>query len=434
MPSDRTSPNDSEANAETADVESNVPPGGAYVGRAGVLWMSAYVMLLGGFLFYSLVAVWPRSVTLSVTSVEPSDGPTTGRSVTIFGTGFIDGVQVFFDNTPSHVTSVAETSISAMAPPHTEEGLVAVQVISPNGQKSSLPNAFKYGPAGAAAPQETPARSASSQAAANAAPATKNSGDAASAGNSAGKNTPAAPSAEAGGSGCTKASSLPLFEWACSLRDNIRLLLVVIIVGALGSLIHVMRSFYWYVGNRVLRSSWLLMYILLPFVGAGLALLFYLIIRGGFAPQSVPTQGTIDSYAALAALVGMFSQQALAKLKQIAESVFTTADKGKDQATSATVLKLAALKPTSGPTAGGTVVTLTGTGFSDRIEARFGGTPATNLKRMGDTQMQATTPAHAAGAVDVEVSNNAGQNSSLPAAFTYMESPPSPPRPVPGAG
>ena len=231
--------------------------GGAYVGRLGILLMSAYLMFLGACLLYSLVALWPVSVTVAITSVAPSEGQTAGgRSVTISGTGFSEGVQVFFDNTPStEVTRISETKIQATAPPHKDEGLVSVQVSNPSGQKSSLTNAFKFSNATATT-------------------GTTKEGT---------TGTPV----ETGG--CPKASIFPLFEWACPLRDNIRLLLIVIIVGALGGLIHVMRSFYWYVGNRDLRRSWLLMYILLPFVGAGLALLFYLIIRGGFAPQSVPT-------------------------------------------------------------------------------------------------------------------------------------------------
>jgi len=382
--------------------------------------MSVYLIFLGIILFYSLAALWPAVGALSITSVDPNQGPATAKTeVTILGTGFTDGTQVFFGDIPSiKVLRESDTVLLATTPPWPKEGqagLLTVQVVSPSGQKNSLTNAFQFrrdtdiqqAPAAGSEPAIGPG-------------AHRNTGE-----------TPTAPAASntsamrevqhklAQSTTTVKSSSLPFFGWAGSLRDNIRLLLIVIIVGAVGGLIHVMRSFYWYVGNRNLKTSWLLMYLLVPFVAAGLALLFFLIIRGGFG-QSVPTQSTVDAYAALAALVGMFSQQALAKLKNIAESVFTGAEKGKDQALGTAPLKLSQLKPTTGPTTGGTVVRMTGSGFDDHVQIKFGGVVGTSVTKVSDTQLTVTTPAHAAGAVDVEASNTTGQRSTLASVFTYV--------------
>src|SRR3954468_4445414 len=52
------------------------------------------------------------------------------------------------------------------------------------------------------------------------------------------------------------------------LGPETRLFLLVLLAGGLGSLVHVIRSLYWYVGMRDLRRSWTLMYLLLPFSGA----------------------------------------------------------------------------------------------------------------------------------------------------------------------
>ncbi len=115
------------------------------------------------------------------------------------------------------------------------------------------------------------------------------------------------------------------------ISDEQRLLILVVAAGALGSLVHALRSAYWYVGNRNLVRSWIPKYILLPFCGATLAVLFYLIVRGGFfstragLPQTSPF-----GFCALACLVGLFSEQAVLKLKQLAETVFMTAEQGKD--------------------------------------------------------------------------------------------------------
>ena len=73
------------------------------------------------------------------------------------------------------------------------------------------------------------------------------------------------------------------------------------------------------------------MYILLPFVGASLGLVFYLVIRAGFfPPQASVDQTSPFGFAALAGLVGLFSQQAVLKLKDVAETLLTKAEQGED--------------------------------------------------------------------------------------------------------
>lgn len=131
----------------------------------------------------------------------------------------------------------------------------------------------------------------------------------------------------------TEGSSLPVtfLLWTFSISDETRLLFIVAMAGALGGLVHGLRSFYWYVGNRALVWSWLAMYILLPFVGTTLGLVFYLVIRGGFfSPQATVQQTSPFGFAALAGLVGMFSEQAVLKLKQVAETLLTEAPEGGD--------------------------------------------------------------------------------------------------------
>ncbi len=115
------------------------------------------------------------------------------------------------------------------------------------------------------------------------------------------------------------------------ISDEQRLLILVIAAGALGSLVHALRSAYWYVGNRNLVRSWIPKYLLLPFCGATLAVLFYLIVRGGFfSTRAGLLQTSPFGFCALACLVGLFSEQAVLKLKQLAETVFMTAEQGKD--------------------------------------------------------------------------------------------------------
>ena len=115
-----------------------------------------------------------------------------------------------------------------------------------------------------------------------------------------------------------------------SISDEIRSVLIVTLSGALGSLVHALRSFYKYVGNRKLVWSWLAMYIMLPFVGATLGLVFYLIIRGGFFPQATTKETSPYGFMAMAALAGLFSEQTILKLKKVAETLLTEPEKGEN--------------------------------------------------------------------------------------------------------
>ena len=75
--------------------------------------------------------------------------------------------------------------------------------------------------------------------------------------------------------------------------------------------------------------------------------------------------------------------------------------------------------PSSGPAAGGTTVTIAGTGFQDGATVGFGGSPSTSVAVRSSTELQAVTPAHAAGTVDITVRNPDLQAATLAGGFTY---------------
>jgi hypothetical protein len=78
------------------------------------------------------------------------------------------------------------------------------------------------------------------------------------------------------------------------------------------------------------------------------------------------------------------------------------------------------VSPATGPTAGGTSVTITGTGLTGATSVRFGTAAATNLNVLSATQLTATSPASAAGAVNVIVTTPGGTSAtSASDAFTY---------------
>ena len=76
------------------------------------------------------------------------------------------------------------------------------------------------------------------------------------------------------------------------------------------------------------------------------------------------------------------------------------------------------LAPNSGPVAGGTSVVITGTGFTGATGVTFGGSTA-SCTVDSDTQITCTSPAHAAGAVDVVVTVPGGSATSV-GGFTYI--------------
>ena len=88
-----------------------------------------------------------------------------------------------------------------------------------------------------------------------------------------------------------------------------------------------------------------------------------------------------------------------------------------DQFTYAPVV--ASLTPTFGPAAGGTLVTITGAGFTGATAVDFGTTAATNLSVVNDTTITVDSPA-GTGIVDVTVVGPGGTSTTLPAdQFTY---------------
>ena len=79
--------------------------------------------------------------------------------------------------------------------------------------------------------------------------------------------------------------------------------------------------------------------------------------------------------------------------------------------------------PSSGPAAGGTGVTITGTGFTGATAVRFGSEPATDVAVGSETEITATSPA-GSGTVDVTVTTPGGTSAADPGAqFTYIPAP-----------
>ena len=276
----------------------------------------------------------------------------------------------------------------------------------------------------------------------NASRPTNQNSNAVAAGNGANTNAAASPISESTassgeGTASVYGSERPPPFWLFGRKFQptleVRLLLLVMLAGAIGSYIHASSSFVDYLGNRTLISSWVWWYLLRPFIGMMLALLFYFVFRGGFITAGVNPGGEgAASYinpfgiAALGGLVGMFSKIATDKLNEVFLTLFTPkagqgdAKRG-DKLSGAAGSGLSSIAPAVGSTTGGTAVTIVGTDFVDGMAVNFGGVPATAIVVKDPSTLTAATPAHAAGAVDVEVIYPNQSKADLKGGFTYAD-------------
>jgi IPT/TIG domain len=85
-------------------------------------------------------------------------------------------------------------------------------------------------------------------------------------------------------------------------------------------------------------------------------------------------------------------------------------------------LSISSVGPNSGPVAGGTTVIISGSSFSQSASVVFGGVPATSVAVVSSTELQAVTPAHASGTVNVAItegSHHQYQSATITGGFTY---------------
>jgi hypothetical protein len=83
-------------------------------------------------------------------------------------------------------------------------------------------------------------------------------------------------------------------------------------------------------------------------------------------------------------------------------------------------LAIGAVSPPSGPSTGGTTVTITGSGFTGATGVRFGAKAAKSFTVVSDTEITAVSPTHAAGTVGVRVTTPGGVSPAVPAdQYTY---------------
>lgn len=191
------------------------------------------------------------------------------------------------------------------------------------------------------------------------------------------------PAVETTGSASSVTSHHVALIWGLidiNVTRSTALLLLALAMGAIGGYVHAATSFVSYIGNREFKTSWGWWYALRAFIGASLALLVYLALRGGFLSGN-STTGDVNPYgvAAAAGLAGLFSKQATDKLEEIFNTAFhTTAGVGGDSRRLDTMASAGAptiekLSPNAVASRRAATVTIYGTGFTSQSAVRLDG-------------------------------------------------------------
>jgi hypothetical protein len=126
----------------------------------------------------------------------------------------------------------------------------------------------------------------------------------------------------------------PAFLWQVAglkpfeITRELQLLLLVLLTGCFGSSILALKSLADYWGDSKLCTSWILFYTIQPLEGAGIALLTYLCIRGGFLAAGGSDIKAVNQFGvcAIAGLSGAFSDIAFAKLREVFQVLFKPQD------------------------------------------------------------------------------------------------------------
>lgn len=116
-----------------------------------------------------------------------------------------------------------------------------------------------------------------------------------------------------------------------AITEEMRLIIIVAVMGALGGCAYSIKAFVYRVGNKSFDTSWTCWYILRPFIGSILAIIFYFAFRAAFFSLSAST-GDLNNYgiATLGGIVGLYSWETMRKLQDLFERILPTEEEEKE--------------------------------------------------------------------------------------------------------
>lgn len=321
-----------------------------------VLWLSLIAVLV---VVYLIRLIWNQSGPKL--TIDPATDPN-GR-MQLWKAVFL----LFYLVLSTGLTGYAIFSLWDLQPAPVANAAVAGQGATPGAAPPATPANTQGGPgtptppantkAGQAAP--TPPANTKGGAAGTAPGATAPTGSTqtgaggnAPQANTQGGNTPTAPAVSTGQTAAS-GQTVAKVRWYVGKQHweitvEVQLILLVLFTGAFGSSVYSLKSFADFLGIKELYESWFTFYVVQPWEGAGVAFLFYLVVRGGFMAGNnaggTAMPPTINPYGvtAMAALAGAFSDKALAKLRDVADALFAAKDTRTDKGIG---LKIATASP-----------------------------------------------------------------------------------------
>jgi hypothetical protein len=173
---------------------------------------------------------------------------------------------------------------------------------------------------------------------------------------------------------------------------------LVLVAGALGAYIHAATSFGSHLGAGDFSTSWLWWYVLRPLVGASLAGLLYLAVRGGLVSVSTG-EADVNPYgmAALAGLAGLFSTPLTARLATIFDAIL---GKTGEDGPAARPPRIGDLDPSTAPVGNEVEITVTGEDFVESSKVAVDGREV-ETTFSNSTTLHATIPNDVLGQVGV---------------------------------
>ena len=347
----------------------------------------------------------------TVTGVAPTSGTTSGGTrITITGTGFASGATVTVGGTAATAVSVASaTSISATTPAHAA-GVVSVVVTNPDGQSGTRASAFTY-----VAPTPAPTVTGVAPTSGTTSGGTRIT--------ITGTGFASGATVTVGGTAATAVSVASATTIAATTAAHAAGAVSLVVTNPDGQS-GTRASAFTYVAPTPAPTPTISS--VSPRRGSTAGGTLVTITGTGFVSGATVTFGGTAATSAKVVSAASISTTTPAHAFGLVNVVVKNPD-GK-QATANRIFWflpssrwLTAASPSSGTSAGGTVVTLAGAAFETGAVVTIGGTVATAVTVASDSSIAATTPAHAAGTVDVTVTLPDGESSTLPGAFTYTD-------------
>lgn len=109
-------------------------------------------------------------------------------------------------------------------------------------------------------------------------------------------------------------------------RQANALFLAVLATGMIGGAVYSLRAHTVHIAVGNYQASWWQWNVTRPFLSGALAILFFFLVRAGFVENGQASSLRPEGFIAIAGLVGLFTDQAWSKIRQVADAMFARAE------------------------------------------------------------------------------------------------------------